>query len=65
MRVVGEETVAGRVRRTYGLTGAGLTALQANAARMEQAARAASRATVGSIVAVGGRVRVGGRARTP
>jgi PadR family transcriptional regulator, regulatory protein PadR len=65
---VSEKTVAGRVRRTYGLTGAGLAALQAEASRLEQAARVVSaaghRATVGGIVVVGGRVRVGGRART-
>jgi PadR family transcriptional regulator PadR len=66
--VVGEETVAGRVRRTYGLTGAGLTALRADAARLGQPARVVSgaghRATVGGIVAVRGRVRVGGTARS-
>jgi len=62
LRLVCEKTVAGREHRAYGLTGAGLTALHAEAERMEQASQVASaagrRAAVGSIVVVGGRVRV-------
>jgi PadR family transcriptional regulator PadR len=37
--LVGEETVAGRVRRTYGLTESGSAALRAEAQRMAEAAR--------------------------
>jgi DNA-binding PadR family transcriptional regulator len=66
--LVGEKIVAGRVRRAYGLTGAGLTALHAEAERMERASRvvgaAGRRAGVGSIVVVGGRVRVVSKAGT-
>jgi PadR family transcriptional regulator, regulatory protein PadR len=65
LRLVSEKTVAGRVRRAYGLTGAGLTALHAEAQRMEQTSHVASaagrRAPVGRIVVVGGRVRVSAR----
>jgi DNA-binding PadR family transcriptional regulator len=39
IRLVGEETVAGRVRRTYGLTKGGSAALRAEARRMAEAAR--------------------------
>ena len=38
VRLVSEETVAGRVRRTYGLTGPGCAALRAEAQRMAEAA---------------------------
>ena len=38
VELVGEETVAGRVRRTYGLTESGSAALRAEAQRMAQAA---------------------------
>jgi DNA-binding PadR family transcriptional regulator len=38
VRLVGEETVAGRVRRTYGLTEPGSAALRAEAQRMAEAA---------------------------
>jgi PadR family transcriptional regulator, regulatory protein PadR len=38
IRLVSEETVAGRVRRTYGLTEDGSTALRAEARRMAEAA---------------------------
>jgi PadR family transcriptional regulator, regulatory protein PadR len=62
-----EQTIAGRTRRTYGLTWAVLTALQAEAARRLQRGGVASAAgwpaTVGRVVAVGGRVRVGGKYR--
>jgi PadR family transcriptional regulator, regulatory protein PadR len=39
VRLVSEETVAGRVRRTYGLTEGGSAALRAEAQRMAEAAR--------------------------
>ena len=39
VRLVGEETVGGRVRRTYGLTEGGSAALRAEAQRMAEAAR--------------------------
>jgi DNA-binding PadR family transcriptional regulator len=39
VRLVSEETVAGRVRRSYGLTGDGAAALRAEAQRMAEAAR--------------------------
>jgi PadR family transcriptional regulator, regulatory protein PadR len=39
VRLVSEETVAGRVRRTYGLTEEGSAALRAEALRMAEAAR--------------------------
>ncbi len=38
VELVSEETVAGRVRRTYGLTGSGAAALRAEAQRMAEAA---------------------------
>ena len=39
VRLVGEETVGGRVRRTYGLTESGSASLRAEARRMAEAAR--------------------------
>jgi PadR family transcriptional regulator PadR len=39
VRLVNEETVAGRVRRSYGLTEGGSAALRAEAQRMAEAAR--------------------------
>jgi PadR family transcriptional regulator PadR len=39
VRLVSEETVAGRIRRTYGLTEDGSAALRAQAQRMAEAAR--------------------------
>ena len=39
VRLVSEEIVNGRARRTYGLTDAGAAALRAEAARMAEAAR--------------------------
>jgi PadR family transcriptional regulator PadR len=39
VRLVSEETVAGRVRRSYGLTDDGAAALRAEAQRMAEAAR--------------------------
>ncbi|MCW2932137.1 MAG: hypothetical protein JWM19_3099 [Actinomycetia bacterium] len=38
MELVSEETVAGRVRRTYGLTESGSAALRTEAQRMAEAA---------------------------
>jgi PadR family transcriptional regulator, regulatory protein PadR len=42
IRLVGEEMVAGRIRRSYGLTDAGSAALRAEALRLAEAARPAS-----------------------
>jgi DNA-binding PadR family transcriptional regulator len=39
VRLVSEETVAGRIRRSYGLTEDGATALRAEAQRMAEAAQ--------------------------
>jgi PadR family transcriptional regulator, regulatory protein PadR len=39
IELIGEQTVAGRVRRTYGLTEGGSAALRAEAQRMAEAAR--------------------------
>jgi PadR family transcriptional regulator, regulatory protein PadR len=39
VRLVSEETVAGRIRRSYGLTDAGSAALRAEAQRMAEVAR--------------------------
>jgi DNA-binding PadR family transcriptional regulator len=39
VRLIGEEMVAGRIRRSYGLTDAGSAALRAEAQRMAEAAR--------------------------
>jgi PadR family transcriptional regulator, regulatory protein PadR len=39
VRLVSEETVAGRIRRSYGLTDRGSAALRAEAQRMAEAAR--------------------------
>jgi PadR family transcriptional regulator, regulatory protein PadR len=39
VRLVNEETVAGRIRRSYGLTDEGSAALRAEAQRMAEAAR--------------------------
>jgi PadR family transcriptional regulator, regulatory protein PadR len=44
VRLVSEEIVSGRVRRSYELTEAGATALRAEAARMAQAATLVTRA---------------------
>jgi PadR family transcriptional regulator, regulatory protein PadR len=42
IRLVGEEMVAGRIRRSYGLTDAGSAALRAEALRLAEAARLVS-----------------------
>jgi PadR family transcriptional regulator PadR len=44
VRLVSEETVAGRVRRSYGLTEDGAAALRAEAQRMAEAARVVTEA---------------------
>jgi PadR family transcriptional regulator, regulatory protein PadR len=44
VRLVSEETVAGRVRRSYGLTEDGAAALRAEAQRMAEAARVVAEA---------------------
>jgi PadR family transcriptional regulator PadR len=48
VRLVSEETINGRVRRTYGLTGAGRAALRAEALRMAEAARLVTGDTSGA-----------------
>jgi PadR family transcriptional regulator, regulatory protein PadR len=47
VRLVSEQTVGGRVRRTYGLTDAGSGALRAEAQRMAEAARLVTDAAPG------------------
>jgi PadR family transcriptional regulator, regulatory protein PadR len=68
VRVVSSESLAGHVRRRYGLTETGRAALRGEADRMEQTTRVAGAggrpATVGDILNVGGRVRLGGKARS-
>ena len=44
VRLVSEEIVSGRTRRSYGLTDAGAAALQAEASRMTEAASVVTRA---------------------
>jgi PadR family transcriptional regulator, regulatory protein PadR len=58
VRLVSEELVAGRVRRSYGLTDAGSAALRAEAQRMAQAAQLV---TGGAAARAG---RLGQKART-
>ena len=58
VRLVSEEVVAGRVRRSYGLTDEGSAALRAEAQRMAEAARLVT----GGAAARGGRL--GRTART-
>jgi PadR family transcriptional regulator PadR len=45
VRLVSDDIVSGRVRRSYGLTGPGATALRAEAVRMAEAARIVTGAT--------------------
>jgi PadR family transcriptional regulator, regulatory protein PadR len=59
VRLVSEETVAGRIRRTYGLTDSGSAALRAEAQRMAEAARLVT----GEPAAAGAR-RLGRKPRT-
>jgi PadR family transcriptional regulator PadR len=53
--LVSEETVAGRIRRSYGLTGSGAAALRAEAQRMAEVAQ----------VVIGPEARAGRLARKP
>ena len=50
MRLVSEETVNGRIRRSYGLTDEGSAALRTEAARMAEAARIVTEADRGAAV---------------
>jgi PadR family transcriptional regulator PadR len=59
VRLVSEELVAGRIRRSYGLTDDGAAALRAEAQRMAEAAR-----LVTGEVAASGAGRFGRKART-
>jgi DNA-binding PadR family transcriptional regulator len=55
VRLVSEETVGGRVRRTYGLTENGSTALRAEAIRMAEAARVVTGPEVKTVAGLPGR----------
>ena len=55
VRLVSEETVAGRVRRSYGLTEDGATMLRAEAQRMAEAARLVTDAPTSMRAALPGR----------
>jgi len=55
VRLVSEETVAGRIRRSYGLTEDGATALRAEAQRMAEAARIVTNPTIKTVVGLPGR----------
>jgi DNA-binding PadR family transcriptional regulator len=55
VQLVSEETVAGRIRRSYGLTEDGATALRAEAQRMAEAARVATGAAVRTVAGLPGR----------
>src|SRR5258708_3494120 len=50
VRLVSEQTVNGRIRRSYGLTDEGSAALRAEAARMAEAARIVTEANRGAAV---------------
>ena len=50
VRLVSEETVNGRIRRSYGLTDEGSAALRTEAARMAEAARIVTEADRGAAV---------------
>src|SRR5580693_5259021 len=55
VELVSEETVAGRVRRSYGLTQDGSTALRAEAQRMAEAARVVVGAAPKTVAGLSGR----------
>jgi PadR family transcriptional regulator, regulatory protein PadR len=55
VRLVSEETVAGRIRRSYGLTEDGATALRAEARRMAEAARVITTAATKPVAGLPGR----------
>jgi PadR family transcriptional regulator, regulatory protein PadR len=59
VRLVSEEIVSGRIRRSYGLTGAGSAALRAEALRMAKAAQLVTGAEARLQ-----RARIGRKART-
>jgi DNA-binding PadR family transcriptional regulator len=65
VRLVSEELVAGRVRRSYGLTDEGSAALRAEAQRMAQAAQLVHAATGGVVVRRRVRPADAGRAGRP
>jgi PadR family transcriptional regulator, regulatory protein PadR len=60
VRRAGEETLGGRVRRSYALTPSGLLALHG-----DTPLTATSAGRVGRIVSIGGRARLGGKGRVP
>jgi DNA-binding PadR family transcriptional regulator len=55
VQLVSEETVAGRIRRSYGLTEDGATALRAEAQRMAEAARVVTGAAARTVAGLPGR----------
>jgi DNA-binding PadR family transcriptional regulator len=55
VRLVSEETVAGRIRRSYGLTEDGATALRAEARRMAEAARVVTATAAKPVAGLPGR----------
>ena len=55
VELVSEETVGGRIRRSYGLTTGGATALRAEAVRMAEAARIVSSPELGTAAGLPGR----------
>ncbi|MGH3210859.1 MAG: PadR family transcriptional regulator [Trebonia sp.] len=54
VRLVSEETVGGRVRRSYGLTEGGAAALRAEAQRMAEAARIVTSAATKTVAGLPG-----------
>jgi PadR family transcriptional regulator, regulatory protein PadR len=54
VQLVSEETVAGRIRRSYGLTEDGATALRAEAQRMAEAARIVTGAAAKTVAGLPG-----------
>jgi len=55
VQLVSEETVAGRVRRSYALTEDGATALRAEAQRMAEAARIVTNPEIKTVAGLPGR----------
>ena len=55
VRLVSEETVGGRIRRSYGLTEDGATALRAEARRMAEAARVVTTTAAKPVAGLPGR----------
>jgi PadR family transcriptional regulator, regulatory protein PadR len=54
VRLVSEETVGGRVRRSYGLTEGGAAALRAEALRMAEAARVVTSSEIKAVAGLPG-----------